>query len=113
MKIQIIVAAAILAFVSTSAFAGGGRHQSKGTYVDNDARNSTAIMSSRGGSDHDRKGNDGRDGARGLAIAGSIVLEGGACACDFSAVKNKSRDAKAIGSGAIAGSVLVNTAYRN
>ncbi len=44
----------------------------------------------------------------GRAIAGSIVLEGDACACDFDDLKNRSRNAIAVGN-ATAGSIHINT----
>ncbi|GAA0398689.1 hypothetical protein GCM10009133_04420 [Cocleimonas flava] len=113
MKIQLLTAVAILALGVTSAYAGGGRHHGGGggTDLSNKSKNALAIgKSSSGGSSSGLLGSSSSylNVSAGRAIAGSIVLEGGACACDFDDVKNRSKNAIAVGN-ATAGSIHINT----
>jgi len=112
MKIQLIVAASVLA-LSSSAFAGKGHGPKPQTNVNNNSTNALAIggetlvgagviVPGVGGAAALGYNNGGR------AIAGSVYLEGNACACDFGNLKNKSMNAIAVGQ-ATAGSIHVNT----
>ena len=112
MKTQLLVAAVILALTSTTAFAGKS-HGSKGGTIQNNTRNSLAVggdtlivtASHRGG-----LGLAYNSGGR--AVAGSVYLEGDACACNFKSIKNNSRNNIAIGE-ATAGSVHINKAMKH
>lgn len=118
MKIQLVTAATVLAFSSTAFGLGmGGHHGGRpGTTIDNKTKNSIAVgkMQTGGASSHSLSGPYGGSGSAasnsylsvdaGRAIAGSIVLETDACACDYKSVKNRSKNNIAIGN-ATAGSV--------
>ena len=115
MKIQLLTAAVIMAIASTSAFAGGGRSHGGGGLTNNSSNNLAVggdtllvgVESRRHGADEGFLAfNSG-----GRAIAGSIYLEGDACACDLGKVSNRSRNNIAIGE-ATAGSIHVNAAMR-
>lgn len=106
MKIQLLTAAVILALTSTTAFAG----KSHGSSIKNNTRNSMAV----GGdtlivtAGH-RQGLGLSYNSGGRAVAGSVYLEGDACACDFKSIVNNTRNNIAIGE-ATAGSVHINKA---
>lgn len=103
MKVQLLTAVAILALSATTAHAGKRSH---GTDLTNNSKNALAIGDSQGGAG--ALGGFSIEKSGGRAIAGSIYLTGGACACDFDDVKNRSRNAIAIGK-ATAGSIHVDT----
>jgi len=109
MKIQLLTAVTVLA-LSSSAFAGGGKgHGPKPqTNLNNMSNNSLAVGGETLIGSADLTGLDLAYNRGGRAIAGSIYLEGGACACDFGNIKNVNRNAIAVGR-ATAGSVHVNT----
>jgi len=102
MKIQLLTAVTVLTLSATTAQAG----KSHGTDLTNNSRNALAIGESAGGAG--ALGGFGIDYSGGRAIAGSIYLTGDACACDFDDIKNRSRNAIAVGE-ATAGSIHVNT----
>lgn len=104
MKIQLLTAVTILALSATTAQAGGGK--SSGTDLSNKSNNALAIGNTVGSSN--ALGGFNITSSGGRAVAGSIYLEGGACACDFDNVKNRSKNAIAVGR-ATAGSIHVNT----
>jgi hypothetical protein len=115
MKIQLLTAATILALASTSVYAGGGRHHNS-SGISNDSTHAMAVGKSTSGGASSSSGFFGSSAGSsymtvdaGRAIAGSIVLEGGACACDLDGLRNKSRGAIAVGN-ATAGSIHINTA---
>jgi hypothetical protein len=108
MKTQLLAATVIIALTSTSAFAGKSHSDKGGSTLKNNTRNSLAV----GGdtlivtAGH-RQGLGLAYNSGGRAVAGSIYLEGDACACDFKSVVNNTRNNIAIGE-ATAGSVHVN-----
>ena len=110
MKVQLLAAVTILAFTSTAALASSGKGygpkpKSK-TTLDNYSSNALAIGDSAGHSG--ALGGFGIDYSGGRAVAGSILLTGGACACEFDTIINTSHNAIAVGN-ALAGSIQVST----
>ena len=117
MKIQLLTALTVLALSATTAHAEKSYGYSSGTDITNNSRNALAIGKSTAGGSSTSNGAFGIGGGSsshyltvdaGRSIAGSIVLEGGACACDFDDIKNTSRNAIAVGN-ATAGSIHINT----
>lgn len=110
MKVQLLAAVTILAFTSTAALASGKGHgpkpQSK-TTLDNYSKNALAIGDTAGSAGSGYTGFT-IDSSGGRAVAGSILLTGGACACEFDTVINTSHNAIAVGN-ALAGSIQVST----
>lgn len=109
MKIQLLTAVTIFALSATSAQAMRGSGSAPGG-ITNDSTGALAIggetlLGSSSYYSSDVAYNNG-----GRAIAGSIYLEGDACACELGAVSNTSVDAVAIGS-ATAGSIHVNNTH--
>ena len=114
MKIQLLTALTVLALSVTTAQAGRSGGHKSGTDLTNNSKNALAIGGKASASSSYRGKNGGKDtldGTGGRAIAGSIYLTGGACACDFDDVKNRSKNAIAVGN-ATAGSIHVSTMAR-
>ncbi len=101
-----------LSVLSVASFAADAGHRGK-LIIDNDAKNSVAA----GGEVLAASASIGLDGANGSLLymsgqrahAGSVIVNG--CPCrKKTVVRNKSRDAMAIGA-ASAGSVVLNSGY--
>lgn len=111
MKVQLLTAVAILALTSTSAFATKGYgpkpQPASKTTLDNYSKNALAIGDTAGSAGSGYTGFT-IDSSGGRAVAGSILLTGGACACEFDTIINTSHNAIAVGD-ALAGSIQVST----
>jgi len=99
MKIQLLAAVTVLALSATTAQAS----RSSGTDITNDSKNALAIGETTGAVHGAAIKYSG-----GRAIAGSVVLEGDACACEFNKLNNTSKNAVAVGA-ATAGSIHIAT----